>query len=499
MKTYVIQLEENDDIISARDKMSWSKVGRILLVLPKRARTFSRRMELVLLQRHGQRLGAQIALVTRNPEVTALAAMLGIRVFAAADEAQAKSWRRRRQSRPAAPAARRERRQHFEVLHEHMVSERRRKPLPVGARLAIFGVGVAAVLVLGLFFLPQARISLSMAQLEQQLTLEVWANPDIVTANVSGGMPAQRVNVVVEGQEQTAASGTLPVPQQRAEGRVRLTNMTIEEVSAPRGMVVRVPGEDGALFETGEAVIVPAGPGAFIEVAVQALQAGETGNVAAGQITAIEGAIGTRLTVTNPEAVSGGADQLQRAPTEQDYASLRAQMIDNLSKTALVELGARLQPGQTLMPDSLIYKYTQFEQRDPEPGQAADRLALTLRLEFEAWVVEQDDLERVANAALDAALPPGYLPLHDTVNVVAMSDPILQAGSARWRIQASRRLQADLRREAVIASVLGSEVNAAVEMLQAQCDLRSPPQIAVTPGWWGRLPVLPFRIEVLTQ
>ncbi len=499
MKTYVIRLEENDDAISARDKMSWSKAGRILLWLPKRTGAFSRRIDLVLLQRHGQHLGAQVALVTRNPEVTAIATLLGIPVFATADEAQAKSWRRRRQLSPAALAARRERRQHFETLHEYMVSERRRKPLPVGTRLAIFGVAVAVVLTLGLFLLPQARISLTMAQRDQHLSLEVWANPGIVTANVSGGLPAQRISVVVEGQEQTAASGVLLVPQQRAVGWVRLTNLTTEEVPLPRGMVVRVPGEDGARFETGEAVIVPAGPGTFSEIAVHALQLGEVGNVAAGQITAIEGIIGTRLTVTNPEATMGGADQVLRAPTEQDYARLRAQMIDNLSETALVELSALVQPGQILIPDSLTYKGTLFEQRDPKTREAAERLTLTLRLEFEAWVVEEDDLEGVVIAALDAALPPSYLPLPETINVVATSDPVVQGGSARWRIQATRRLQAELRREAVIASVLGSEVKAAVEMLQAQFNLQSPPQIAVTPAWWGRLPVLPYRIEVLTQ
>ena len=66
MKTHVIQLEPHDDVISIRDKMSWAKTGRILLVFPARVRSRFLTLDLRLLQRQAESLGAQLAVVTRG-------------------------------------------------------------------------------------------------------------------------------------------------------------------------------------------------------------------------------------------------------------------------------------------------------------------------------------------------------------------------------------------------------------------------------------------------
>lgn len=43
MKTHVVQLERDDDVVSARDKMLWSKAPRILVVWPRRGRVLNGR------------------------------------------------------------------------------------------------------------------------------------------------------------------------------------------------------------------------------------------------------------------------------------------------------------------------------------------------------------------------------------------------------------------------------------------------------------------------
>jgi len=73
MKTQLIQLDPSDDVISVRDKMGWSQTSRILLVWPEHGQILSRRLDLLLLQRHSTTLGAQLALVTQSPAMTALA------------------------------------------------------------------------------------------------------------------------------------------------------------------------------------------------------------------------------------------------------------------------------------------------------------------------------------------------------------------------------------------------------------------------------------------
>ena len=69
MKTQIITLESHDDLISVRDKLSWAKTPRILLVWPKYEKVTLRVLDLKVLQRHAGSLGSQLGLVTRRANV----------------------------------------------------------------------------------------------------------------------------------------------------------------------------------------------------------------------------------------------------------------------------------------------------------------------------------------------------------------------------------------------------------------------------------------------
>src|SRR6185369_7386449 len=100
----IVTLESHDDLISVRDRMSWAKTPRILLVWPKFEKVTLRHVDLKILQRHASTLGAQLGLVTRTRRVRVEAEGLGIPVFESAAEAQKIAWpkpRRRKWSRKA--------------------------------------------------------------------------------------------------------------------------------------------------------------------------------------------------------------------------------------------------------------------------------------------------------------------------------------------------------------------------------------------------------------
>src|SRR5512133_395778 len=92
MKTQIITLESHDDLISVRDKLSWAKTPRILLVWPKYAKVNLRVLDLKVLQRHADSLGAQLGLVTRRAKVRRDAESLGIPVFVSTTTAQRELW-----------------------------------------------------------------------------------------------------------------------------------------------------------------------------------------------------------------------------------------------------------------------------------------------------------------------------------------------------------------------------------------------------------------------
>src|SRR5512139_1834117 len=92
MKTQIITLESHDDLISVRDRMSWAKTPRILLVWPKYEKVTLRQVDLKVLQRHAISLGAQLGLVTRARRVRDDAEALRIPVFESTGQAQRLAW-----------------------------------------------------------------------------------------------------------------------------------------------------------------------------------------------------------------------------------------------------------------------------------------------------------------------------------------------------------------------------------------------------------------------
>ena len=188
-------------------------------------------------------LGAQLGVVTRQENVMAYAQELGIPVFRSSKEAQRARWRRprglarrldwRKRGRPYVTP---------EALREQRAALKAVKVQPLWVRLGAFTLGALSVLALMAFFLPSAKVRLAPALRQQELTLDVWADPNIPVANPSGGLPAREVSVVVEGSEQVPSSGTTRLPGRTADGMVVFTNLTAGSVDIPAETVVVDPG-----------------------------------------------------------------------------------------------------------------------------------------------------------------------------------------------------------------------------------------------------------------
>src|SRR5258708_19815855 len=112
MKTQIIAVESHDDLISVRDRMSWAKSPRILIVWPKYEKVKLRPVDLLILKQHARYLGADLGLVTRLASVRRDAQGFRIPIFESTAEAQRAGWPPRPQSRhrtraPTHPAFRR--------------------------------------------------------------------------------------------------------------------------------------------------------------------------------------------------------------------------------------------------------------------------------------------------------------------------------------------------------------------------------------------------------
>jgi hypothetical protein len=501
VKTQIIQLDPHDDVISASDRMGWGQTGRILLVWPEGEHVLFRRLDLVLLQRRSNSLGAQLALVTHDSEVRAYARELAIPVFSTLRRAQRAHWRvprryrRTRLGLSAYDSSLAEEDQSAARLPERPPTEA--KWLPPAVRLGIFTTGVLAILAIAALLLPGARLTLQPQSRFQEISLSIQANPQLNTYLISGYVPARPRSLVVEGLAYQDATGTVQVPTQAATGSVQFTNLTDQPVDVPAGTIVTTAGQDPIRYAVTRAGTVPGGAGQSIYLPVRAQQSGANGNQPANRLIALESDLGTFLTASNPLPISGGRQQSALAPSASDRQLLHSRLLSDLQRSALEELNNGLSAGDLLLPASLQVNHILEETYEPAESQPADRLSLSLRVEFQAQVVSGEDLQRLASAILDANLPAGFSAAPETLQVDNQTTPqVGPDGFFQWRLHARRQLFATLPQTQAIQLAVGLSPSQASQRLARDLPLASPPQIALTPAWWPRLPILPFRINV---
>ncbi|HEY3475844.1 MAG TPA: baseplate J/gp47 family protein, partial [Anaerolineales bacterium] len=282
MKTQIITLESHDDLISVRDRMSWAKTPRILLVWPKYEKIALRQVDLKVLQRHASSLGAQLGLVTRARRVRADAEALKIPVFESTGQAQRVAWPKPRRRRWAYRPPRKD----LRGMREQITAEGVWRMHPA-ARIGAFLVGVLSVLVLVALFIPRAQVTVNPEARTQNIALPVVANPSVESVFITGTIPAREKLVIVSGIHNVVVTGEGTSPQSKAKGVVTFRNLTQHAVTIPSDTLIRT--EDNIRFVTTRNGEVAAGVGETIELPVEAVESGRSGNAEAETVVVVEG------------------------------------------------------------------------------------------------------------------------------------------------------------------------------------------------------------------
>lgn len=494
MKTTIIELEEHDDIITVQDRLTWVKSPRVVLVWPDDGGILTRLLDLVLLQRAGRQQGLQLGLVTRDPEVVEHARELGIPVFRNQKRAVRGVWRRRpqrmrllrpRRNIPPPPDELRK-----------MLLDRSYHPLPGFWRAFIFSLGLIAVLVLILFFIPAATIALPVEKSTQQMDVSVWLSPELSGTTLAGGVPVSVDKVVIEDEGETAATGKMSVPDQIATGKVIFTNLTDVTVTIPKGTVVlTITGEPIRYFTT-QSGNLKAGAGQTVTVEIEAQQPGKAGNTAAATIWAVEGSVGLQAAVDNPDPISGGTDQTQIAPSKADEARLRKEINDRMAAKAAEWLRGMYVEGAYTIQQTVSVLQVIEEERIPAEGQAGDTLRLRLKVEYQGWVVQGENLRSVAGNVMDASLTEGMTEVENTMLLMFGDTVTPEDNGLRWELTAKRQIAPAVDVGNTIDQILGKSRKQAMEILKQEFSLRDEPIILLAPAWWPWLPVIQSQIRV---
>lgn len=502
MKEQILHLDPHDDFISARDKMGWAQTARVLLVWPASGRVLARRLDLVLLHRHANRLGAHLAFITTDPVVVDHARQLGVPTFPSLEASRATVWRSR--TNRLTPTRRKPRPAPDEVRPRP--SRWRLPPLPASwrwlswaVRSVVFLVGLAGLASLAYALVPGASIAITPQARLVRASLTVTADP-VIQIVQGANIPARLVRVEVEASGRTPTTGLRDVPSARARGTVVFTSLDGTATSIPAGTGVRTTSGSPVRFRTTRPATLEPRIGAVVAVDVEAIDPGPRGNIRGGLINAIEGPLGLQVAVTNPEPLAGGDTAPEFAVTAADRERLRADLLAQLEAEGLTAIEGQLVPGEFLAGPSVTVADIVAETFEQAVGERAETVALTLRIAVSGLAIREADARQVAQAALGEliaageALQPGndrYQRGPETFTadegVVAFS-----VSAEGWAVPL-------VDRETVRQAVKGQTIPAALDGLGRLVPLSRTPQIQVWPVWLDRLPWMPFRIDVVVH
>lgn len=495
MKVQILQLKDHDDDISAREKLSWVKADRAVLVWPRRGQLLQRRLDLQLLRRKAEQQGVELGLVTHDPVVRDHAARLHIPVFASVDRLPEPRWSVAEERR--SPARRAERDEEVDLEPPDVPSRRPGRELSSGQRMSIFTLGAAAVLSLLATFLPSATLIVTPQTQNQSVTWQAELDPGLELASPeSSRIPARVVRTEVSGSLRLETSGLDRRPSSVAQGEVVFRNLTDEPQAVPAGTSVWTSDGQPRRFVTLERVLVPAGSDGQAEVEVEAAEPGPAGNVSPGRIDAIDGELGLVLEVNNPRRTRGGASTYQPAVTNRDVERLRSELMSQLLDQGTTSMRAELRAGQGLAASSLRIDRVVEESYDRQPGEIAASVALDMTLQASALAYDSGDLRTLAAARVPQHQPPGWALIPGSLAVQINQTTGDQDEAVVLHLAATWTSFKSVPKEEVRELAAGANARTVSGNLEQAYDLEDL-QVRASPDWLPRLPWVAARIYVL--
>ena len=494
MKTHLIVLEPHDDLVSVRDRMAWAKTPRILLIWPVGGKIGLRPIDLKILQRQAHSLGATLGLVTRDRSVRREADALGMPVFKSPSVAQRDHW-------PATPLPTFRERGRLDLrrMQAEVHPPEAKWKTHLLTRITFFALGVLAVLAIAAIFIPRATITFSPETKADSASIPVTADPSLTSVFITGSIPAYEATREISGSQSIPATGKAAVPEREAKGVARFSNLTASIVDIPAGTIVQTLSTPAIRFVTSQAAQVPAGVGETVDVPIEGLNAGASGNLDEDSIQAVEGILGLQISVTNIAPTTGGTEREVTAPSAEDRERLRKILLETLRVQVQKEILDELPAKSVVFPSTVKEIATLEETYSPSAGETGGTLKLTLHVKFSAQYASGEDLLKLAELTMSAATEEGFSPLANSLSFETSGTP---RTAEDGRTSFSLRMNWDLARTIDVRKALSLVQGQTLELAETRLNEAFPfasPSATLRPSWWPILPFVPFQIEVVVQ
>jgi hypothetical protein len=507
-RPHFIQLEPNEDATSVRDRLSFVRGKRVLLVWPEEGRVLERKLDLVLIQREAMRRAIRLALVTHDASVMKHAQELNISTFETIGESERKRWKRGRSKVFANRYQKPEEEPAPEDLQE-VASRVKQDAAPSTLRdtltRSITYLVVIAIVLGGVYALyPSATVTVTPARSNEVVTVTITADAsatDIDIENRIIPMTRLRIEIVENGTIET--TGSLALTDTRAAGTVVFVNQTVGAVTIPEGTVVSTSAGTPVQFRTTEETTVPAGNGEQAEVPVEALQdyAGPVGNVGESLINTVVGPLQGAVDVRNLNPTSGGSSQSIAAVTESDLERLVATVRQQIQAQAFTEMQPLLNDTQFIILETLVIA----EERDDwktfsaDVGDTTETISLNMRAVVEAAAVDEQFGSQIAFANLSSRIPLGRVVQPNTITYTrGAASALTPDGNVTFDMSANAVVAEPISAGDIQRQLANRPIDQALAFLLNDIDTQpgTVPNLRLSPSWMRRMPLTPFRIRV---
>lgn len=503
-----IQLEVGEDAASVRDRLSFLRGKRVLLIWPEEGTVLTRKLDLVLIQREAMRRAIRLALVTHDPEVNKHAEELNISTFETIGASERGRWKRGRAkvftTRFQRPDGEPEPDELMEAA-SRVRGERRSGRWRLIGRLLIALIVLAVLGGAAYLVLPSATVTLTLAQSRLQVETDIIADPNITTVDVENRLvPAIKLSAQIEDSGTIETTGAQDLGDTLATGSVVFINQTNQAITISAGTVVTTSAGTPIQFRTTREVDLAAGLGLQIEVSIEALPSagGETGNVDSGLINTVVGPLADRVSVRNVAPTAGGTARTQRTVSADDRDRLLATLRQQLQARAYIEMEPRLTETQFIILETvhIAEERTDWTTFSAQPGDVADTLSLTMRVVVEATAVDEQLARQIVYAQMSNQIAVGQSIKPQTVSYErgGVSNVAAATGRITFSLTGSGLVSQQINADTLGERLAGKSLNDATAFLVNEIQLADGtlPTITISPDGFEQMPVLPMRITI---
>jgi hypothetical protein len=505
-----VQIEAGEDVVSVKDRLSFIRGRSVLLIWPESGTALTRKLDLVLIQREAMRRAIRLAIVTHDPQVIKNATELNISTFETIGASERGRWKRGRSrvftSRSQRPKDQAEPGDLMEVA-SRVRSDGRELPFVmrtlsrVGLLALLFGlIGGAAYV-----FVPQATVTIMLDEqmLEVPVSITVSAGPEGTTLDTDlGTISAILLTAEVEDTQTIPATGREDLRQVSATGSIVFINRGAGSITIPAETIVSTGTGTPVQFRTTQEVVLPGGSGQETEAPIEALEAytGEIGNVGANLINTLITPVDGQVDVINRAPTVGGQTITVEIVTQADIDLLNGLMQQQLQERAFQDMQISLSPTQFIVEETLsIVRSTETFSHDI--GTATPTVSLTMRATITAAALDESAAQSVALARLSEQIPPGRS-LQTSTITYERGEAVYDGTTNQIALAMTGRalVIAQLQPDALRSQLAGRSVDGALNVILTRVDLEegTTPIITLSPNWFGRMPLLPSRISIIT-